>query len=142
MKLFKPRMMSRSIGQHFFSFRVIQQWNDLPQEVVLAKKNSSFKYLLDKYWKETVHGHCQRSPAYKIILNFYCPFLRYKLVKNHQLSFFIFSYFLLPFAHLQKNCHKTRTRNPIVLNLVHMRRDTWHIFKPNLVQIQASVAEL
>ena len=63
MNLFKPRT-SRSIGQHLFSFRVIQLWNDLPQEVVLAKTISSFKYLLDKYWKETGHGHCQRPLAY------------------------------------------------------------------------------
>ena len=63
MKLFKPRM-SRSIGQHFFSFRVIQQWNDLPQEVVLAKTILSFKHLLDKHWKETGYGHCQRPLAY------------------------------------------------------------------------------
>jgi len=63
MKLFKPRM-SRRIGQHFFSFRVIQQLNDLPQEVVLAKTISSFKYLLDEYWKETGDGHCQRPLAY------------------------------------------------------------------------------
>ena len=41
------------------TFRVIQQWNDLPQEVVMAKAISSFKYLLDKCWKETGHGHCQ-----------------------------------------------------------------------------------
>ena len=52
------------MGQHFFSFRVIQQWNDLAQEVVLAQTISSFKYLLDKYWKETEHEHCQRPLAY------------------------------------------------------------------------------
>ena len=69
MKLFKPRM-SRSIGQHFLSFRVIQQWNGLPQEVVMAKTISSFKYLLDEYWKETGHGHCQRPSAYYLILYF------------------------------------------------------------------------
>ena len=63
MKLFKPRM-SRSIGQHFFSFRVIQQWNDLPHEVVLAKTVSSFKQLLDRHWAETGHGNCQRPLAY------------------------------------------------------------------------------
>ena len=37
MKFFKPRM-SRSIGQHFFSFRVI----DLPQEVVVANPSSIY----------------------------------------------------------------------------------------------------
>ena len=64
MKPCKPRM-SRSIGQHFFSFRVIQQWNDLPQEVVLAKTISSFKHLLDKHWKETA-----LSKAFGLLINF------------------------------------------------------------------------
>ena len=63
-------LVLKRIGQHFFSFRVIQQWNDLPQEVVLAKTISSFKYLLDKYWKETGHGHCQRPSAYQLTLYF------------------------------------------------------------------------
>jgi len=64
MKLFKPRVCS-SIGQHFFSFRVVQQWDDLPDQIVLAK-TSSFKCLLDKYWRETGHGHGhnQRPLAY------------------------------------------------------------------------------
>ena len=63
MKLFKQRI-SRSIGQHFFNFRIIQQWNDLPDEVILAKTISSFKHSLDQYWRETGHGHCQRPLAY------------------------------------------------------------------------------
>ena len=62
MKLFKQRI-SRSIGQHFFNFRIIQQWND-PDEVVLAKTISSFKHSLDQYWRETGHGHCQRPLTY------------------------------------------------------------------------------
>ena len=57
MKLFKPRIIS-SIGQ------IIQQWNRLPQEVVMAKTVSSFKRFLDQYWTETGHGHCQRPSAY------------------------------------------------------------------------------
>ena len=63
MKLFKQRIC-RSIGQHFFNFRIIQQWNDLSDEVVLAKTVSSFKHSLDQYWRETGHGHCQRPLAY------------------------------------------------------------------------------
>ena len=63
MKLFKQRIC-RSIGQHFFNFRIIQQWNDLSDEVVLAKTISSFKHSLDQYWRETGHGHCQRPLAY------------------------------------------------------------------------------
>ena len=42
----------------------MQQWNSLPQEVVMAKTVSSFKHFLDQYWTETGHGHCQRPSAY------------------------------------------------------------------------------
>ena len=47
MKLFKPRMSTIELLVNiFFSYRVIQQWNDLPhEEVVQAKTISSFKHL-------------------------------------------------------------------------------------------------
>ena len=68
MKLFKPTMI-RSVGQLFFSTTVIQQWNELPYEVVLEKTIISFKHLFDWQWTETGHGHCQRPLAY-ILTNF------------------------------------------------------------------------
>ena len=51
MKLFKPRIIS-SIGQHFFSFRIIQQWNSLPQEVVMANiiLQTFPRSILDRNW--------------------------------------------------------------------------------------------
>jgi len=63
LKLFKPRV-NRNTGKHFFNFRVIQQWNDLPDEVVLAEATSNFKHSLDQYWTECGYGHCQRPLAY------------------------------------------------------------------------------
>ena len=37
--------------KEFFSQRVINQWNGLPEEVVKAKTLNSFKNSLDKYWR-------------------------------------------------------------------------------------------
>ena len=48
-KLIKPRA-STSIKLHSFSHRIINDWNSLPDEVVLAKSINSFKALLGKYW--------------------------------------------------------------------------------------------
>jgi len=63
MKLFKPRMNS-NIGKYFFKSRVIDQWNKLPEKVVLANATSSFKHSLDKFWSETGYGLDQRLLAY------------------------------------------------------------------------------
>ena len=36
---------------NFFSFRVVNQWNDLPEEVINAKSLNAFKNRLDNFWK-------------------------------------------------------------------------------------------
>ena len=36
----------------FFTVRVGQVWNKLPEEVVMAKDVNAFKRLLDKHWKD------------------------------------------------------------------------------------------
>jgi transcription termination factor NusB len=50
LKLFKfrSRLVSR---QNFFSQRVVNYWNALPESVVEAKSTNAFKNLLDKQWK-------------------------------------------------------------------------------------------
>jgi len=50
MKLFKfrSRLVSR---QNFFSQRVVNYWNALPDCVVEAKSTNAFKNQLDKHWK-------------------------------------------------------------------------------------------
>jgi len=64
-KLFKPRATtSISIRQHFFSYRVISPWNNLPQDVIEAQPTSIFKLKLDKFWDISGYGHNQRPPAY------------------------------------------------------------------------------
>ena len=48
-KLFKPRAVS-STKQHSFSHRVINDWNDLPNNVVLSDSLNNFKASLSVYW--------------------------------------------------------------------------------------------
>ena len=39
------------IRKEFFTKRVINQWNGLPEEVVKAKTLNSFKNVLENYWR-------------------------------------------------------------------------------------------
>ena len=47
-KLFKPRV-NTAMRQYFFISRVINYWNNLPQDVVSAKSTPTFKCKLDKH---------------------------------------------------------------------------------------------
>ena len=49
-KLKKTRF-TKTIRQHFFSNRVINNWNSLSEDIVNAPSVDSFKNKLDKYWK-------------------------------------------------------------------------------------------
>ena len=48
-KLFKQRFNTKQF-QHFFSNRIINNWNSLPEEIVNCKTLNSFKNGLDRYW--------------------------------------------------------------------------------------------
>ena len=48
LKFFKPRI-NTTRRQHFFNIRVINHWNNLPQDIVSAKSISSFKTKLDNH---------------------------------------------------------------------------------------------
>lgn len=48
-KLIKPRALT-NIRNNFFSYRVINSWNRLPQEVVASKTVEGFKRKLDECW--------------------------------------------------------------------------------------------
>ena len=48
-KLFKSRWESALRG-HFFTNRVINLWNELPDEVTTAESVNSFKEKLDHFW--------------------------------------------------------------------------------------------
>ena len=50
LKLFKPRCRT-TIRQNFFSLRVINEWNKLPQEVVDVPLVNTFKNMLDRHWR-------------------------------------------------------------------------------------------
>ena len=51
LKLFKPRARL-DIRKFSFSNRVIDEWNSLPEDVVLAESLNSFKIKLDKIWED------------------------------------------------------------------------------------------
>ena len=51
LKLTKPGA-NRDIKKFYFTSRVIDQWNDLPESVVSAQTVNSFKNRLDRFWKD------------------------------------------------------------------------------------------
>ena len=61
-KIFKQRARLQ-IRRRFFSLRVIDQWNGLPQAVVNVKTVSKFKARLDRYWSSLGYGYQQRPTA-------------------------------------------------------------------------------
>ena len=52
-KLFKRRARL-DVRQKFFSHRIVDQWNDLPEKVIDSPRLSVFKAVssLDNYWKD------------------------------------------------------------------------------------------
>ena len=59
-KLLKFR--SKLLTRH--NFRVIDQWNGLPDYVVNAQTLNEFKNKLDMFWAENGYGHQERPKAY------------------------------------------------------------------------------
>ena len=53
-KLYKP-LAQTTIRKHFFSIRVINNWNKLPYEVVNAVSLDSFKSKLDNAWEDKIY---------------------------------------------------------------------------------------
>jgi hypothetical protein len=48
--LFKTRSET-TLRKHFFSQRIIDDWNSLTEEIVTAETINSFKAKIDKYWQ-------------------------------------------------------------------------------------------
>ena len=53
-KLYKP-LVQTTIRKHFFSIRVINNWNSLPYKVVNAVSLDSFKSKLDNAWEDKIY---------------------------------------------------------------------------------------
>ena len=51
MKLFKLRCRT-TVRQKFFSLRIVNEWNKLPQDVVEAPSINTFKNRLDGHWHD------------------------------------------------------------------------------------------
>ena len=49
LKLFEPRCHT-TVRQNFFSLRIVDEWNKLPQDVVEAPSTNTFKNRLDRHW--------------------------------------------------------------------------------------------
>jgi len=53
---FKKSHVRTKIRQHFFSHRVINLWNSLPDEVVTAPTINTFKNRLDRHWRHFTYN--------------------------------------------------------------------------------------
>ena len=51
LKLFKPRCRT-TVRQNFFSLRIVNEWNKLPQDVVDAPSVNAFKNRLNRQWHD------------------------------------------------------------------------------------------
>ena len=61
MKLFKSYNRLNTCANFFTRF--INNWNNLPNEVISANSIGSFKSKLDDYWKQIGYGYGQRLTA-------------------------------------------------------------------------------
>ena len=55
LKLLKPHVKS-NLRKYSFSVRIINDWNSLPNEVVMAESINSFKNRLDAFWKDKMYS--------------------------------------------------------------------------------------
>ena len=62
-ELFKSRS-KLLVRSKFFTNRIIDQWNNLPHQLINAQSITDFKNELDMYWAETGYGYHKRPMAY------------------------------------------------------------------------------
>ena len=65
-KIFKQHCRTTS-RLNFFTNRIVNQWNALPQYVTASTSLNMFKNKLDQYWNEIGYGQIKRPLAYKLI---------------------------------------------------------------------------
>ena len=63
LKLYKKKF-STKMYKHFFSNRIINSWNQLPQYLINAETINSFKNRLNNYFYIIGYGYTQRPLAY------------------------------------------------------------------------------
>ena len=62
LKLFKERSRLL-VRQNFFTNRIVNLWNSLPDFIISAPTVATFKLRLDNFWKQSRYGHLQRPAA-------------------------------------------------------------------------------
>ena len=50
-RIFFKKRCRLDTRKHFFSFRIVDLWNNLPQHVIDASTVRKFEILLDEHWK-------------------------------------------------------------------------------------------
>ena len=54
LKLYKPTLQKNLLPRkHFYSIRIINKWNELPEAVVTANSIDTFKSRLDRHWQNS-----------------------------------------------------------------------------------------
>ena len=61
-KLFKERSRLL-VRQNFFTNRIVNLCNSLPDFIISAPTVATFKLRLDNFWKQSRYGHLQRPAA-------------------------------------------------------------------------------
>ena len=59
-----------NLRKNFFTVRVGQVWNKLPEEVVMAKDVNAFKRLLDKHWKDHPCRYDHKIDPYDLLASY------------------------------------------------------------------------
>ena len=62
-KLFYP-IVNYSTRHNFFTIRIINLWNNLPESIISVDSVSLFKKKLDDHWNQLRYGHNQRLRVY------------------------------------------------------------------------------
>ena len=59
-------MSYTTVRQNFFSLRIVNEWNKLPQDVVEGPSINTFKNGLDRYWHDMgILSHGRSLSAFK-----------------------------------------------------------------------------
>ena len=94
---FRSKLLTR---HNFFTNRVIDQWNGLPDYVVNAQTLNEFKNKLDMFWAENGYGHQERPKAYWLLIIILLIIVTFLSMYNNNNN----KYIIQPSTKNNKNC--------------------------------------